>query len=368
MAVKADDLELDLIDSILEAVADRLGHEPSWPCAEFVRQYYHWVPSQDLRDRDVADLAGAVLGHWEMSARRRRGETKVAVFNPDTGRDGWRSPYTVLEVVCDDMPFLVDSVTMELNRQGYAIELLLHPVMRVLRDGEGIIADALAPEATARGAISESVIHAELVREADSDRLAVLRAGIEVVLEEVRAAVEDYRPMRAQVTALAHELSSSGPPCEPHLLAESEAFLRWLADDNFTFLGYREYELGEGGELCALQGSGLGILRGASHRPVKQLGQRAIAEAHAPNPLVLSKANARSTVHRPAYLDYVGVKRFDDSGTVVGERRFLGLYTSTAYHAHPDEVPLLRDKVDRILHQAAFSPDSHDAKGSDRHP
>ncbi len=358
MAVRTDDLELDLIDSVLEAVTARLGHEPSWPCAEFVRQFFHWVPPQDLRERDVDSLAATVLGEWEMAARRMPGEAKVRVFNPEA----WGSPHTVVEIVCDDMPFLVDSVTMELSRQGHAIELLIHPVMRVVRSPEGILADVVAPEATDPEAIAESIIHVELARQPDPARLSSLRDGFEGVLADVRAAVEDWHPMRQRSVALAAELVDRPPPCESHLLAECRAFLEWLGEGHFTFLGYREYELGDG-TLTAIPGTGLGILREEGGERVKSLSARALAEAHRVNPLVLSKANARSTVHRPAYLDYIGVKRFAQDGSVLGERRFLGLYTSSAYHAPPNEVPMLRDKVERIMHAAAFPPDSHDAKG-----
>jgi glutamate dehydrogenase len=358
MVVRADDLELDLIDSVLEAVTARLGHEPSWACAEFVRQFFHWVPAQDLRERELDALAATVLGEWEMAARRRMGEAKVRAFNSEA----LTLPHTVVEIVCDDMPFLVDSVTMELDRQGHAIELLIHPVMRVVRSAEGIIADVIAPEASDPEAIAESIIHVELARQPDPERLNQLRDGIERVLADVRAAVEDWHPMRDRTAALAAELEHRPVPCDAHLLAETREFLRWLADGHFTFLGYREYELGDG-VLTAIPHTGLGILRDHGTEHVKQLSERALVEAHRPNPLVLSKANARSTVHRPAYLDYVGVKRFDENGAVLGERRFLGLYTSSAYHAPPAEVPLLRDKVERIMHAAAFPPDSHDAKG-----
>jgi glutamate dehydrogenase len=358
MAVRTDDLELDLIDSVLEAVTTRLGHEPSWPCAEFVRQFFHWVPAQDLREREVDSLAATVLGEWEMAARRPPGEAKVRVFNPEA----WGAPHTVVEIVCDDMPFLVDSVTMELSRQGHAIELLIHPVMRVLRSREGILADVVAPEASDPEAIAESIIHVELARQPDPARLSGLRDGIERVLGDVRAAVEDWHPMRERTAALAAELDDRPPPCESHLLAECKAFLEWLGEGHFTFLGYREYELGDG-VLTAIPDTGLGILREEGGERTKSLSERALAEAHRVNPLVLSKANARSTVHRPAYLDYIGVKRFAEDGSVLGERRFLGLYTSSAYHEPPTEVPMLRDKVERIMHAAAFPPDSHDAKG-----
>ncbi|MGI8506483.1 MAG: NAD-glutamate dehydrogenase [Solirubrobacteraceae bacterium] len=362
MAVKAGDLELDLIDALSECVRQRLPDEPSASYEEFVRQYYHWVPAKDLSDRSPLDLCGAVVAHWRAAKQRHPGEAKVRVYNPELERDGWRSPYTVVEIVSDDMPFIVDSVTMELSRQGYGIELVVHPVIRVVRDDEGELLDVLEPGGTAPGLVTESVIHAEVARQADSDRLAVLRAGVELVLEEVDAAVEDWALMRARTTALSGELGRESAPVDPHERSEAQAFLQWLAENNFTFLGYREYEL-DGTELRAVPGSGLGILRGFSTTPSKQLDRKALELAHSRNPLVLTKANSRATVHRPSYLDYVGVKRFGPDGTVVGERRLLGLYTTAAYKTSPREIPLLRDKVERVMARAAFPPDSHDAKG-----
>jgi glutamate dehydrogenase len=369
MAVKAGDLELDLIDSLTESVAGRLEDESPVAYREFVGQYYHWVPAKDLADRRPVDLAGAIVAHWRTARQREPGEVKVNVYNPDPIADGWQSPYTTIEIVSDDMPFLVDSVTMECSRQGYGIELIVHPVMRVVRGRDGMLQEVLASGATAAGFQTESVIHVEVAREAASERLAVLRSGIEVVLEEVRVAVEDWGAMRARTTALATELRRHAPPCGPHELAETDAFLAWLADGNFTFLGYREYRLGREdgsgapGELSVVEGTGLGILRGASPSPPKQLGAQALREALSSHPLVLTKANSRATVHRPAYLDYVGVKQFALDGRVVGERRFLGLYTTDAYKASPREIPLLRDKVDYVMDKAGFPDDSHDAKG-----
>ncbi|HXD65652.1 MAG TPA: NAD-glutamate dehydrogenase [Solirubrobacteraceae bacterium] len=366
MEVKAGDLEQDLIESLGQTVDRQLAQESPESYREFVRQYYHWVPAKDLADRDQADLCGAVIAHWRTARHRDAGEAKVRVYNPERERDGWTSPYTVVEIVSDDMPFIVDSVTMELSRQGSNIELMVHPVMRVVRDAEGELVQVLEPGAVAFGFVSESVIHAEVAYESDPERLSVLRAGVELVLEEVRAAVEDWAQMRGNTTALATELRRQAPPADPHELAEAQAFLSWLADEHFTFLGYREYMLSPGeesAELTVVEGSGLGILRGSSRSPSTPLTGKALALARSPHPLVLTKANTRATVHRPAYLDYVGVKQFAPDGTVLGERRFLGLYTTTAYKTSPREIPLLRDKVERVLSHAAFPPDSHDAKG-----
>jgi glutamate dehydrogenase len=367
MAVKAGDIEQGLIESLGHSVGERLGQEPPASYREFVRQYYHWVPAKDLADRDQVDLCGAVVSHWRTARTRARGEAKVRVYNPERERDGWESPYTAVEVVSDDMPFIVDSVTMELSRQGAAIELIIHPVMRVVRDPKGELTEVLEPGGAAFGFLTESVIHVEVARESDPERLSILQAGVELVLEEVRAAVEDWASMRAKTTALATELRRQAPPGDSHHLAEPQAFLAWLADEHFTFLGYREYELHSDdesrGELRAVDGSGLGILRGSSPRPVKSLRGKALTLARSIEPLVLTKANSRATVHRPSYLDYVGVKQFSPDGRVVGERRFLGLYTTKAYKTSPQDIPLLRDKVERVLAHAAFPPDSHDAKG-----
>jgi glutamate dehydrogenase len=369
MAVQAGDHELDLIDSLAESVAGRLEHESPAAYREFVRQYYHWVPATDLADRRPEDLAGAIIAHWRTAQQRRPGEVKVKVYNPDPVADGWGSPYTAIEIVSDDMPFLVDSVTMELGRQGCGIELIVHPVMRVVRDDEGALQEVLATGATAPRVCAESVIHVEVVHQGASERLAVLHSGIEVVLEEVRAAVEDWGAMRARATELASDLGRQDPPCGARQLAEAQAFLAWLSEENFIFLGYREYQLGGEDDrdspswLAAVPGTGLGILRGASAAPVKRLKARALREAQSAHPLVLTKANSRATVHRPAYLDYIGVKQFAPGGGVIGERRFLGLYTTDAYKASPRAIPLLRDKVDHVMDKAAFAADGHDAKG-----
>jgi glutamate dehydrogenase len=359
-------MERDLIESLGESVGRQLAAEPATAYREFVRQYYHWVPARDLADREPSDLCGAVVSHWRAARTRAPGEAKVHVYNPDPERDGWSSPYTVVDIVSDDMPFIVDSVTMELSRQGHGIELIIHPVMRVVRDADGDLVEVLEPGATAPHFSAESVIHAEVVREPDPERLGVLRAGIELVLEEVRAAVEDWVPMRDRAAALAIELGRQAPPVGSHELAEAQGFLTWLADDHFTFLGYREYDLrdeGARGELAVVEGSGLGILRGMPRVPVKRLDEKRLEVARAVHALVLTKANSRATVHRPSYMDYVGVKRFSPDGRVAGEYRFLGLYTTSAYKSRPGEIPLLRDKVQRVLTTAGFPPDSHDAKG-----
>jgi glutamate dehydrogenase len=364
MAVRAAHVEAELIDSVCSRVRQRLPGEQASPCESFVRQYYHRVPAEDLAARDPLDLYGAAVAHWNLAQQRLPGRATVRVDNPAFEQHGWQSPHTVLEIVTDDMPFLVDSVTMELSRQGYSIDLMIHPVIRVRRDQHGALLEVLEPGAAGDGASPEWIMHAEVVCETDRARLRELREGIERVLEEVRRAVEDSELMRDRASALIDELERDPPPIDAVELDESKAFLAWAADGHLTFLGYREYDLvledGEAG-LRAIPDSGLGILRGAPARPYTKLRPRALEIARTRHVLVLTKANSRATVHRPAYLDYIGVKRFGPDGEVAGESRFLGLYTAAAYKESARRIPVLRAKVDSVLSRAAFAPGSHDA-------
>ncbi|MGH2872966.1 MAG: NAD-glutamate dehydrogenase, partial [Solirubrobacteraceae bacterium] len=256
-------------------------------------------------------------------------------------------------------------MTMELSRQGHAIELMVHPVMRVIRDRQGLLSAVLEPGVDATEHVNESVIHVEVTRISDPERLERLDAGLHRMLNEVRAAVEDWSAMRGRAAALADRLSAEAPGTDGGPPSEHEAFLLWLADGHFTFLGYREYSLREGDQpaLVAVPDSGLGILRGTPQSPVTPLAGEALTIARSAEPLVLTKANSRATVHRPSYLDYVGVKRFAPDGRVLGEDRLLGLYTTSAYKSSPLAIPLLRDKVARVIALAGFPDDSHDAKG-----
>jgi glutamate dehydrogenase len=365
MAVKGADLESELIDTVCERIRERLPADQQQPCEAFVRQYYQWVPPDDLADRNPLDLYGAAVAHWNLAQQRAPGEAKVRVYNPEFEQHGWQSPHTVIEIVSDDMPFIVDSVTMDLTRKGYGIHLVIHPVVRVRRDENGHIVAVHDPENDGDGTIPESILHAEVGREHDRGLLDELRRSIEKVLDQVRAATEDWQAMRARAIALTEEFDEHPPPVDIPTARETKEFLNWLANDNFTFLGYRDYDLVEdSGDLLLtpVEGSGLGILRRASNKPPKQLSPKAVAYSRQPQILLLTKANSASPVHRPAYLDYIGIKRYAEDGTVIGERRFVGLYTTAAYKSSPRTIPIIRGKVQGVVQHAGFPPASHDRK------
>ena len=286
------------------------------------------------------------------------------VYTPNVEEHGWESRHTVVETVVDDMPFLVDSVSMAVTRSGGAIHLVIRQIMRVRRDDEGRLL-----EVGGEDGLPESLIHVEIDRQTSPEALERMRAGLCSALEDVRAAVDDWPTMRERVRDLLGALDESAPPVAPDELAEARDLLEWIHDDHFTFLGYREYDiLAEDGEdvLRAVSGSGLGILRAGDERPVSvsfaQLSPEVRRLAREKSLLTLTKANSRATVHRPAYLDYIGVKRFDASGEVAGEWRFLGLYTHTAYSESPWAIPVLRRKAQRVVDRSGLSKGSHDYK------
>jgi glutamate dehydrogenase len=358
-------------DALIESVCSRLPGNvvPDLieQCEAFVRYFYRWVPREDLAGRDERDLFGAAASVWELVRDRRPGSMSVRAYNPGVEEHGWQSPGTIVEVVTDDMPFLVDTVGMELARCGYAIRLSIVPVIDVLRQADGRLVGVFGPNSGRPAVRGETAMQFEVDRETDPERLQELVDGIRRVLSDVARAVEDWPLMRRRAHEIAGGLESLASTLERAEVAEVRAFLEWIDNGNFIFLGYREYDLvTEAGEDClrAVPGSGLGILRGTTavaSTSFARLSAELRSQARTAEPLILTKANSRSTVHRPTYLDYIGVKRFE-RGAVCGERRFLGLYTTAAREANPRHIPVLREKVDRVICRAAFAAGSNHAK------
>ncbi|MEV5982776.1 NAD-glutamate dehydrogenase [Streptomyces sp. NPDC052114] len=343
----------------------------------FLQRYYLHTAPEDLADRDPVDVFGAAFSHYRLAENRPQGTANVRVHTPTVEENGWTCSHSVVEVVTDDMPFLVDSVTNELSRQGRGIHVVIHPQVVVRRDVTGKLLEVLADDAGAErphDALVESWIHVEMDRETDRADLKQITSDLLRILSDVRETVEDWEKMRDAALRIADELPSepTAGDLRDQEVDEARELLRWLADNHFTFLGFREYDLMDDDSLTAVPGTGLGILRadpqhgGDDHHPVSpsfnQLPADARAKAREHKLLVLTKANSRATVHRPSYLDYVGVKKFDAEGNVIGERRFLGLFSSAAYTESVRRVPVIRRKVAEVLKGAGFSANSHDGR------
>jgi glutamate dehydrogenase len=330
----------------------------------FLRAYFRGVGEEDLAERTPATLAGEARSHLQLGWRRAPGQSLVRIFNPDRERDGFESPHTLVQIVTDDRPFLVDSVGIAFGRAGLAMHLIVHPVLEVRRDGRGRLTDLGTNGGEPHRAESWELY--EVDRQTDPATLERLRHDIESTLADVALAVDDWSAMRERVRSLIADLERDPPPLPTEDLGEARQLLQWMEERHFVFLGYRYYRLereAREDRLIADARTGLGILRARGGKPTMTVLTGDVrARARDRELLVLTKANSVSTVHRAEYLDYAGVKTFDARGRVTGEHRFLGLWTSSAYHLSPRDIPLLRRKVARVIEHFGVDPHGHDGK------
>ncbi|MEI2430022.1 NAD-glutamate dehydrogenase domain-containing protein [Lysobacter yananisis] len=326
----------------------------------FAQAFYKRMSGDEMPQHAADGWAALAADFLDFARDRKPGNALVRLFNPQLKSHGWESPHTVLQIANDDMPFLVDSVTMALADQGIGVHVLGHPVVAFRRDKAGKLAAVGEGQA-------ESLMHLELDRQTP-EAMAQIQRALETVLADVRAIVRDWAQMRERMNQVAEALPNQAMPIDEDGKREAQAFLRWAADNHFTFLGYREYEVVEqGGEsvLRAIKDSGLGLLRGKSPgkpRALTSLAAHYMPQSGSVDALILTKTNARSTVHRPGYMDYIGVLSFDAQGRPTGEKRFLGLYTSSAYNRRPWDIPLVRQRHGYVMQHSGLPADSHSGK------
>ncbi|MEV4760506.1 NAD-glutamate dehydrogenase [Micromonospora sp. NPDC049559] len=345
--------------------------------ATLVDRFWRFAPDEELIGFTAEEMLAAAREHRDLAKQRVPGELKLRIHEPEPEQQ-----HTVIEIVTDDMPFLVDSVTALLTQHHLDVHLLVHPLVVVRREPLGRLAEVAAdvePDDAIDGDVIESWMRIEIDPIRDADARDKLRTELQRVLTDVREAVEDWPKMRQRALSLADELaatrtSDTRPPVPEKDITDSVELLRWLAHDHFTFLGYREYRLVDTGDtsgvdgsdkaLEAVLGTGLGILRRDSTqaRVLSSMTPEAYHKVMEKRLLFITKANSRATVHRSAYLDYIGFKIFNEAGEVVGERRFLGLFSTSAYRTSVRELPVVRRKVAEVLERSGLSPRSHSGK------
>ena len=368
MALQPAVRQSGLMEEVTALVRERVGSEDLDLVLAFVTGYYAGASPDDLAERKAADLYGAAAAHLNLARRRTPGTPKIRVYNPRIEQHGWQSTHTIVEIVTDDMPFLVDSVRMVLNRRGYTSHLVVHPVMRFRRAEDGRIDAVLPVDEAGEETLVEAVIHIEADRQTEPEVLDAMAAEVRSALDDVRAAVEDWGRMREQLRRSIEDLRSSPPPVEREEMEEAHAFLEWIGNNHFTFLGFGAYRVERTGgrdRFVPEPGTGLGLLRdegGRASGAFSNLPPPRRRGGQGPELLLLTGADARSTVHRPSHLDSIGIRRFDAAGKVCGEHRFLGLYTSAAYNRVPRDIPLLRRKASEVLRRAGYPRNSHAAK------
>ncbi len=359
-----------LLRELLERVADHLAADRAEVVCAFARMYARRLPAEVAAGLTAEELFGQVMGVFELADARGTDPIAVRAFNPTLAGDGYTSVGTIVEQNTEDSPFLVDSLTEEISKQGHSIRFVLHPIIGVQRDDEGRIASVSeAIEAETR----ESVMHFELERHLKPDELERLTEGLRRVLGDVRRAVRDFREMQARIGRMVEGAREGTTRYGQDEIDETVSFLEWLLADNYVFLGYREYELVGEGDARALRvvpQSGLGILAEeessayAEGVRLSTIDPKLRVRIEGGDLLIVSKTNRASSIHRRAKMDYIGVKTVGPDGAITGERRMLGLFTSKAYGEHAGQIPLLRRKLQHVLTAEDLVPGSHDYKAA----
>ncbi len=355
-----------------------LAHEKMKPAEaalfmQFVDHLYATASYEDLTAHEITNLFGATVSFWNEVIIRKPDEVKLRIFNPQSEDMGWQSNYTIIELVQDDMPFIVDSLLVELNRQELTVHAIYHTgAFKVVRDKNDKITEIYPMGTDEKAASNEALIFIEIDRISDEAAIADLKHSFENILRDVRLCVEDWQKIMNKVDETTHILEKLPvAPANKAALSESVEFLRWLCNNHFTFMGWREYKLvqDEAGDLVLkpIEGTGLGVLREFDANKISRKFSKLPPEAKS---IILDKniyieslkTNRLATVHRHVHTDQIEIKVFDEEGNVAGIRRIIGLYTSVAYNSRPYAIPLLRQKVRTVMLDSRLSPSGHAGK------
>jgi len=357
VAVKAG--EAFSLAPIMDAIRKRVsGAAAQAEARAFADAFYKRMEEDEYPHHNADGWAAIAVDTLAFARTRKPGSANVRIFNATQKSHGWESPHTVLQIINDDMPFLVDSVSMALAEMGVGVHVLGHPLVRFTRDKAGKVS-----------AVGEGKHESLMLLEIDRlppDEMAQVEKRIRSVLDEVRAIVRDWSSMREKMLALADDMATRRMPVDDDGRREAQEFMRWAAADHFTFFGYREYRVEKRtGILAAVEDSGLGLLREGDTTPprnIKTLAAHYLPQGGSVDALILTKTNRRSTVHRPGNMDYIGVLEFDAQGNPIAEQRFIGLYTSSAYNRRPWEIPLVRERHEYVMQKSGLSPSGHSGK------
>ena len=354
-----------ILKNVAKLIREKLPQERQDLVEAFASRLFENMAKDDLDRRVDVDLYGAALSLFNVFNEASENKPFIKVFNPERGVDGWQSDNTIVQIVVRDLPFLVDSVRMALNHQGITSHLLLHTPVKVNRDKNGLV-EQFVDLKKGEASFVQTVFFIEIDRQSDTAKLQQLEQELTNVLQDVGVAVDDWQPMQDKLAECIAEAEKAKTKNQDKRDVSLE-FLKWVADHNFTLMGYREYKVAkvEGDtEISGKDDTSLGLMKNRASTPrlLSTLSESGRAESLSDSILVLTKTDSKSTVHRPAYMDYIGIKRFDSKGKVIGEHRFIGLYGASFYNASIQDIPLLKEKLNNIMEASSFATGSHGYK------
>ena len=354
------------IDAIADFAAERLKSAHNVEFSQFIQDMYKYAAPEELGKRPIDELYAAALSLWKFCAQRDAGLSKIRVFNPTLEEHGWPANHTVIQIINDDMPFLLDSITSNLLEDGNDLHMLVHPIISFERDKSGNILPHKSKE-KGRVKVTESIMHIEITAMTDPNQIAALEAKLNKVVAFIRAAIDDWKPMLGKMAEVSKNLAAVPKSAvDPKQTKEAIQFLKWLKDDNFTVLGYREYF--HNNKANKTKGDGYGILRDPDVYILK--GPEGLVATSPeieyfmaqPDVMLITKANVKSLVHRVVHMDYIGFKKYDAKGKVISEVRFVGLFTAQSYQQRAETVPYLDRKVRHVVEDSGFTAESHDGR------
>jgi len=357
-----------LFKSVLKIIDTKFNKQQAILVKSFASYFCNNITSNDVDFNSPNELFSPIASLWDFIQKSKSGKS-IRVYSPELDNDGWYSKHSVIELVHPDMPFLVDSLRMELNQMGIAVHLHIHLPMTLTRDKKGNITKLDKPnEIDEKPSTTPMII--EIDRQLEKAELELIKTRLNNVLEEVRASVDDWKKMRAKLEFSTQNMDKLPSKLQTPKNIENKEFLEWIGANHFTLLGYVYYDFKEsvkGKRLVPKTGTFLGLNRLDSWKPKAYnladlpKGARNLI-LRKDNLLVLTKLSSVSRVHRPAHLDYVGIKRVNDKGEIIGEDRFIGLYTSAAYNINPMNIPVLRQKILEVQKESGLSNYEHDSK------
>lgn len=332
----------------------------------FTHLYYSTTPKQELEHRKLEDLYGATLAFWSF-IQNTNSDSKIRVFNPDFEDHGWQSTHTIVEILHRDIPFLVDSIRMELNRRELSIHFINQAVMPIARNDKGDL--DLNDSFKADTESHEAVVYIEIDRHTDSKLIASLTDTLQDVLSEICLVVDDFATFKVKSSEALGWIKETEGPFSKKDVQEAGSFVEWLCDNHFTFMACEDFTITrkDGKTLYYRDSSNVNglfhkFLHGSDDVDIAELSDSRQAVILAPQLVSLTKSARRSRVHRPAYPDYVTIKKIDKNGQVVGGRRFLGLFTSNVYTESPFLIPIVRKKALTVIKDSKIDPGSHNGK------
>ncbi len=355
-----------ILSNVAQLIKQKVSSETAPLVEQFAELLYQNISTLDLAHRNDSDMYGATLSLWNSLNDHQDEAEIINVFNPQVSKHGWKSSHTVIEIIVKDMPFLVDSVRIALNRLNVTPHLMLNSPIRIIRDKDNNIEKlSAASDQNIKSTSLETVFFIEIDRQSDQATLDLIESKLRSVVSDIAITVNDWQAMKNRLNEVISETKKAKVPCSKQEHTDGIEFLQWLLDNNFTLLGYRSYDvktLKGDVALAANVDTSLGLMKqsdGTKERLLSGLSESAREIALGDNLLILTKTNSRSRVHRPAHLDYIGIKRFDAKGKVIGEERFVGLFGSAYYTNSALDLPLIKSKVAGVCQASGFAVGTH---------